>query len=111
MSSQPPIGDHLVIPRNDIYYANEPSTSSHLSWKATFLVSQGWLLIAGSTVPTLFNLKPSICKSWCWSLEHIIFLIAMGQLTNKYGIKNIFLVILFKNGIFEIAEIQEYNSI
>ena len=35
----------------------------------------------------------------------------MGQLTNKYGLKNIFSVILLKNGIFEIAEIQEYNSI
>ena len=34
-----------------ILYANELPISSHLRLKATFPVSQGWLLIAGSTVP------------------------------------------------------------
>ena len=50
MSSQPPMGSHLVIPRNGISYTNEPPMSSHLPLKATFPVSQGLLLIAGSTV-------------------------------------------------------------
>ena len=30
MSSQPPIGGHLAISRNDISYTNEPPMSSHL---------------------------------------------------------------------------------
>ena len=52
MSSQPftcPMGGHLAIPQNGISYTNEPPMSSHLPSKATFPVSQGWLLIAGST--------------------------------------------------------------
>ena len=32
------MGGHLVIPQNDILYTNEPSMSSYLSWKATFLL-------------------------------------------------------------------------
>ena len=44
------MGGHLVIPKNDILYTNEPSMSSHLRYKATFFVSQVWLLIACSTV-------------------------------------------------------------
>ena len=51
MSSQSPMGGHVVIPQNDISYTNEPPMSSHLPYKVTFPVSQGWLLIAGSTVP------------------------------------------------------------
>ena len=43
MSSQPPTGG--------IFHRNVPPKSSHLRLKATFPVSQGWLLIAGSTVP------------------------------------------------------------
>ena len=50
MSSQPPMGGHLAIHKNDILYTNVPPMSSHLHLKATFPVSQGWLLIAGSTV-------------------------------------------------------------
>ena len=50
MSSQPPMGGHLAIPQNGILYTNEPPMGSHLHLKATFPVSQGWLLIAGSTV-------------------------------------------------------------
>ena len=50
MSSQPPMGGHLAIPQNAILYTNEPPMSSHLHLKATFPVSQGWLLIAGSSV-------------------------------------------------------------
>ena len=50
MSSQPPMEGHLTIPQNRISYTNEPPMSSHLPLKATFPVSQGWLLIAGSTV-------------------------------------------------------------
>ena len=53
MSSQPPMGGNLVIPQNDILFTNEPPMSSHLSEKATFPVSQGLLLIAGSTLAVL----------------------------------------------------------
>ena len=56
MSSQPPMGGHLAIPQNDISYTNEPHISSHLHYKATFPVSQGWLPIAGSTVYTILLL-------------------------------------------------------
>ena len=52
MSSQPPMGGHLAIHKNYILYTNVPPMSSHLHLKATFPVSQGWLLIAGSTVST-----------------------------------------------------------
>ena len=45
------MGRHLVIPQNAIFYTNRPPMGSHLFWKATFQVPQGWLLIAGSTVP------------------------------------------------------------
>ena len=41
---------NLSIPQNDIFYTNEPPMSSHLHLKATFPVSQGWLLIASSTL-------------------------------------------------------------
>ena len=44
------MGGHLTIPQNGISYTNEPTMGSHLSLKATFSVSQGWLFIAGSTV-------------------------------------------------------------
>ena len=44
-------GGHLAIPQNGISYTNKPPMSSHLPQVATFHVSQGWLLIAGSTVP------------------------------------------------------------
>ena len=44
------MGGHLAFPQNGILYTNEPPMSSHLRLKATFPVSQGWLLIAGSTV-------------------------------------------------------------
>ena len=50
MSSQPSMGGHLVIPQNDILYTNVPPMSNHLRLKVTFPVSQGWLLIADSTV-------------------------------------------------------------
>ena len=49
-SYEPPMGGHLAIPQNGILYTNVPPMSSHLRLKATFPVSQGWLLIAGSTV-------------------------------------------------------------
>ena len=39
-----------ATPKNDIPDANEASMISHLPWKVTFPLSQGWLLIAGSTV-------------------------------------------------------------
>ena len=56
----------LAIPQNDISYKNEPPMSSHLPQKATFPVSQGWLLIAGSTVfifssLILDNYAPLLC--------------------------------------------------
>ena len=50
LSSQPPIGGHLDSLQNGILYTNSPPMSSHLRLKATSPVSQGWLLIAGSTV-------------------------------------------------------------
>ena len=50
MSSQHPMGGHLAIPQKGILYTNEPPMSSRLHQKATFPVSQGWLVIAGSTV-------------------------------------------------------------
>ena len=53
MSSQLPMGGHLAIPLNSILYTNVLPISSHLRLKATFSVSQGWLLIAGSAV--LYN--------------------------------------------------------
>ena len=49
MSSQPP----MASPQNGILYTNEPSMSNHLHLKATFPLSQGWLLIAGFTVALL----------------------------------------------------------
>ena len=30
MSSKPPMGGHLVIPQNDIFYTNEPPMGTHL---------------------------------------------------------------------------------
>ena len=39
----------------DILYTNEPPINSRLHQKATFAVSQGWLLIVGSIVP-FYNL-------------------------------------------------------
>ena len=55
MSSQPPMGGHLAIPQSGISHTNEPPMSRHLPSKATFPfpVSQGWLLIAGSTLVQL----------------------------------------------------------
>ena len=50
---------HLAIPQNGILYTNVPPMSSPLRLMATFSVSQGWLLIAGSTVPT-FSVKVGI---------------------------------------------------
>ena len=41
---------HLTVPQNGILYTNAPSMSSHLHYKVTSPVSQGWLFIAGSTV-------------------------------------------------------------
>ena len=46
MSSQPPMGDHFVIPQNDILYTNKPALKGH------FACVEGWLLIAGSIVYT-----------------------------------------------------------
>ena len=43
-------GMPLAYLQNDISYRNEPPMSSHLPYKSTFPVSQGWLLKAGSTV-------------------------------------------------------------
>ena len=70
MSSQPLMGGHLVIPQNDISDTNKPPMSSHLRVKATFPVSRGWLLIAGSIVcnqnifnVTLHNYIEIICKN------------------------------------------------
>ena len=47
MNSQPPME---AIPQNGILYTNVPSMSSHLPLEVISPVSQGWLLIAGSTV-------------------------------------------------------------
>ena len=68
MSSQPPMGGYLAIPQSGILYTNVPPISSHLHLKAAFPVSQGWLLIAGSTVPQKLKLlsieKLKKCHSW-----------------------------------------------
>ena len=45
---------HLAIPQNGILHTNEHLMNSHHVLKATFPVSQGWLLIAGSTVVRIF---------------------------------------------------------
>ena len=50
MSSQPSMEGHLAVPLNGILFTNVPPMSSHLRLMATFSVSQGLLLIAGSTV-------------------------------------------------------------
>ena len=50
MSSEPPMRGNLAITQNGILYTNEPLMCSHVHEKATFPVSQGWLLTAGSTV-------------------------------------------------------------
>ena len=70
MSSQPPMGGHLAIPQNDILYRNVSPMSSHLRLKATFPVSQVWLLIAGSTVydkshPLEYDRKQQIMCFFC----------------------------------------------
>ena len=46
MGSKSPMRGHLTIPKNDIYYTNEPPTCL----ESNFTVTQWWLLIAGSTV-------------------------------------------------------------
>ena len=56
MSCQPPMWGHFVIPLGGILYTNVPPISSHLRLKATFPVSHGWLLIAGSTVHYIENI-------------------------------------------------------
>ena len=55
MSSQPLIKGHLTIPQNGILYRNVPPMSGHLQLKATFPVSQGWLLIAGCSTASVLN--------------------------------------------------------
>ena len=44
------MGGHLPIPQNGISYTNN---EMNLLWAANFLVSQEWLLIAGSSVCVL----------------------------------------------------------
>ena len=44
------MGGHSIILQNGILYTNKPSMCNHLQKKATFPVSQRWLLIAGFTV-------------------------------------------------------------
>ena len=71
------MGGHLAFPQNAILYTNKPTMGSHLSWKATFQVPQGWLLIAGSTVYQItlqsvpvemsyFDLKKYIFTKYQW---------------------------------------------
>ena len=49
-SHEQPTSYGRPIPQNAILYTNVPPMSRHLRLKATFSVSQRWLLIAGSTV-------------------------------------------------------------
>ena len=56
MSSQPPMGGHLAFPQM-AFYIQMNLMSSHLPQNATFPVSQGWLLIAGSTVLDMSPLR------------------------------------------------------
>ena len=54
MSSQPPMESYLAFLQNDILYSNVLPISSQLRFKATFPVSQGWLIIAGYTLSRVF---------------------------------------------------------
>ena len=80
---------------------NEPPMSSHLYYKATFLVSQGWLRIADSTVSSyLYSLlfilmckllpKSQIMKMPCFRKSIIYRMKAEKVLNVLYGNFNLY---------------------
>ena len=75
---EPPMRGHLANPQDDILHTNEPPMNSHMSWKATFPVSKGWLLIADSTV------YQGECHKWLFLLYQNTYYWDTSYLTFYY---------------------------